>query len=533
MSFRQNQSQQITFNDELWGLTDREKKALERSWARVFAEDLFPSINEEPFKVLYSDKASRPNTPVNIIIGALLIKELFGISDDEVVENLMLDSRYQYALHTTSFEEQPLSDKTLSRFRIRCYDYETLHGVDLFHDCIKGLSQSFAKIMKIDGRIRRMDSTMIKANIRKLSRMELIYTCIANLVKYLDKIGAEFDHEKFDHYLNPDDYNRFIYHSRNDEVDDRMKILLSDADVLADICCGGYDDVEVYRSFSRCISEQTIVEDSNRRLRTKEDGGMDSNTMQNPSDPDATYRSKAGKDYRGYVANLEESVGPCGSIVTDYRFEKNNVSDDAMLKQHIAEADSECESVAMVVDGAYVSIENIELAAEKNIELVPTDLAGKETNPIMADFKFNEDYTKVTECPAGHTPKSCSYDRNSGQCHVSFNRENCANCPFQEQCKPKIFKRVAKKVVSKKSVLRAQYLRTKDTDRFKNLARLRNGVETVPSLLKNKYDVDRMPVRGLKRCKLCFGSKIGALNFRKLFRFRNGSGHYALNPIFG
>ena len=55
-------------------------------------------------------------------IGALIIKELFGISDDEVVENLMLDPRYQYALHTSSFEEQPLSDKTLTRFRKRCYD---------------------------------------------------------------------------------------------------------------------------------------------------------------------------------------------------------------------------------------------------------------------------------------------------------------------------------------------------------------------------------------------------------------------------
>ena len=31
--------------------------------------------------------------------------------DDEMVENLMLDFRIQYALHTTSFEEQPLSDR--------------------------------------------------------------------------------------------------------------------------------------------------------------------------------------------------------------------------------------------------------------------------------------------------------------------------------------------------------------------------------------------------------------------------------------
>ena len=80
-----------------------------------------------------------------MIVGALIIKELFDYSDDEMVENLMLDFRFQYALHTTSFEEQPLSDKTLTRFRKRCYDYETLYNKDLYHDCVKDLSASIAK----------------------------------------------------------------------------------------------------------------------------------------------------------------------------------------------------------------------------------------------------------------------------------------------------------------------------------------------------------------------------------------------------
>ena len=122
MSFRTNTCQQISLNDKLMNLTEREKKALDKSWAKIFADEIFPAIDEERFSVLYSDKASRPNTPVNVIIGALIIKELFDYSDDEIVENLMLDLHLQYALHTTSYEEQPLSDKTLSRFRKRCYD---------------------------------------------------------------------------------------------------------------------------------------------------------------------------------------------------------------------------------------------------------------------------------------------------------------------------------------------------------------------------------------------------------------------------
>ena len=101
MSFKENAYQQMSLTDSFSGLTAREQKALEKSWAKVFSDEIFPAIDEKRFSVLYSDKASRPNTPVNVIDGALIIKELFDYSNDEMVENLMLDFRIQYALHTT------------------------------------------------------------------------------------------------------------------------------------------------------------------------------------------------------------------------------------------------------------------------------------------------------------------------------------------------------------------------------------------------------------------------------------------------
>lgn len=51
---------------------------------------------------------------------------------------------------------------------------------------------------------------------------------------------------------------------------------------------------------------------------------------------------------------------------------------------------------------------------------------------------------------------------------------------------------------------------------FKNYARLRNGVETVPSNIRKNYHLEKIP-RGKQRGKFFFGSKIAALNFRKLF----------------
>lgn len=50
-------------------------------------------------------------------------------------------------------------------------------------------------------------------------------------------------------------------------------------------CEGAYDDVEQYQLLIRVINEQTIKEgDNKRRLKTKEDGSMDSSIMQNSSE---------------------------------------------------------------------------------------------------------------------------------------------------------------------------------------------------------------------------------------------------------
>ena len=51
-----------------------------------------------------------------------------------------------------------------------------------------------------------------------------------------------------------------------------------------------------------------MEESGTRRLKTKEDGAMGSQILQNSSDPDATYREKEGKQNRGYTANIVETV---------------------------------------------------------------------------------------------------------------------------------------------------------------------------------------------------------------------------------
>lgn len=530
MSFFTNPSQQMTLDDAIFHLTARERRALENSWAKVFADEVFPKIDEEPFRPLYCADNGAPNTPVNILVGASIIKELLDYSDDEIVEGLMLDIRLQYALHTTSFEEQPISDKSLQRFRRRCYGYERETGNDLMHTCIVSLAREIAKVMKISGKTRRMDSMMIDSNIRKLSRLELIYTCIADLVIRLKKESVSGIPEGLLHYAEANDFNQVFYYAKSSDYTKKCMNLLADADVLRNFCGDACRDWREYKLFCRCIAEQTVEEDGKRRLATHEDGTMDSSILQNPSDPEATFRSKAGEEHRGYVANLEESVGENGSVITDYRFEQNTYSDSRFLEDSLSEMEPCDETVTIATDGAYPTPDNQKLADKKNVRIVSTNMPGRKANDFYAGFTLSGDGRTIVSCPGGASPVSCSVPYKNGQVRVTFPSACCADCPHKDQCPAHKGKRIAAFVLSLSSINRAKTQRLMEGEDGANYARLRNGVETLPSSLRRNYRTDKLP-RGKIQGKLFFGLKIGALNFRKLFTYLKGLGRYAPNPV--
>lgn len=59
------------------------------------------------------------------------------------------------------------------------------------------------------------------------------------------------------------------------------------------------------------------------------------------------------------------------------------------------------------------------------------------------------------------------------------------------------------------------------TTEFSDYAHFRNGVEALPSLLRRKYRVDKIPTHGKKQTRLHFGFKIAALNFQKLLDYED------------
>ena len=101
---------------------------------------------------------------------------------------------------------------------------------------------------------------MIAANIRKLSRIELLYTCVKKLVIYFHKNSRDELIKGMEHYCDPNDYNKTFYYSNDSDTENHLAAILKDADRLLDLCGTDYDDITEYQLLVRCLSEQTIVE---------------------------------------------------------------------------------------------------------------------------------------------------------------------------------------------------------------------------------------------------------------------------------
>jgi len=512
MAFRLNNVQQLSMNDRLNNLTERERRFLDNSWAKPFGDYIFPLINENRFKPLFCEDNGRPPTPINVAVGAIMLQEQEMLDDNGLLESVLFDARFQYALRLTSCEEIPISDRTLSRFRARLYQHELETGEDLLKDEIEALAAEYAKRMEIKGTLKRMDSFMVSSSCKRMGRLELMYTCVSNLVKAI--IAADEGHLLPVHlhkYADESNKNAYCYRLKKEEAQTRLEALKDDALLVYELCASAQSSTDEFQLLERMLFDQT------KDGELKPNKEIKPTSLQNPSDEDATFRRKNERGYQGYVGNVVEDCGENGNIITKYEYEVNLHTDSDFAEELIEELGPQKEEITLVVDGAYPSDANIEAARQNNIKLVPTALTGTDPNPIVKEFEIENQ--AIIACPAGHAPTSCEYNEEKETYRAYFSRTTCENCPRRSDCLAKLQKLRATVTLTKKTINRALLAEAMTTEEYKELARKRNGVEGIPSVMRRRYKVDDMPVRGLVRSKMRFGLKIAAINAKRVIKY--------------
>jgi hypothetical protein len=149
-------------------------------------------------------------------------------------------------------------------------------------------------------------------------------------------------------------------------------------------------------------------------------------------------------------------------------------------------------------------------------------LTGKKPPVEIAGFSTSEETHEAESCPEGHAPIESTYYEKNDTYRVKIDTCHCGSCPNRSACGAKMQKKSAVVTVSAKKVKRAAKLKEMGTDDYALRRRQRNGVEAIPSLLRRNCSAGGIPVMGLRRSRLFFGFKIGALNFKKMLKFARG-----------
>ena len=96
---------------------------IEESTEKSFYQLIFSKIREEDFACLYSEKSSRPNAPINCIIGSILLQAKRHWTIDELFDNIKFNLLTKVALGLQTIHEVPFNQATFFNTQNRLNDY--------------------------------------------------------------------------------------------------------------------------------------------------------------------------------------------------------------------------------------------------------------------------------------------------------------------------------------------------------------------------------------------------------------------------
>ncbi len=496
--------------------TEYQKKRIGKSWVGYFHDNIFPKINEKPYKVLYSDnEASCPNTPVNILISLMIIKSIANLTDEEAMDALLFDQRTQYAVHTLNSNKQPISKNMLGNFRSKIVKYEGETGINLFENTMRELNEEILNLSKVDRSIERIDSMMISASCKKLSRIELVYTVNHNFIKMLndeEKVPIEFEC-----YLNKNHKNEVIYRTRNIEASGKLSNLLLDSLKLYN---DFKDDIEINKTKEFKLLERLIDEQyDNDNNKPKDGKEIKTASMQTPVDPDATYRYKYGNNV-GYVANFVEATNNGNPLIVDWDVDKNITSDTKYINDYLDKKEENNEIEVEIVDGAYYSEDIKNKGMKKGIEIHPTELVGKKAkDDNLLEFKIDEETHQVLECPNGVKPIDSKYNQKKKRITAKFDKEQCEKCPFRDKCAVDKSPKKTNTLRTTVDKINTAKQREKNNDpEYRKISNMRAGIEGIPSILRRRNHIDQRPNQGEVYLKMDFGSSVISINIKRAIK---------------
>lgn len=307
--FKKNtKHQQPALISAISNLPEKQRKRLENSWAGTFYREFFCRIDEEAFAVLYSEIDSRPNVPVNVLVGLEALKAGFGWSDLELYEHFCYDLQVRYALGYDRLGDGDFEIRTLYYFRERLSRYNAEHGINLLEKAFENITDAQIVDLKVRTGMQRMDSTQIASNIVSASRLQLLVEAVQRVERILCEADRARLLETFALYTK-DSAGHYTYRVKGREaVQEHLQKIGQTIQALLLELKSAYAAETAYQVLERIFAENFHVIENG--VRAKENAEITSACLQSVDDLEATYRTKGAGHYKGYVANISETCDP-------------------------------------------------------------------------------------------------------------------------------------------------------------------------------------------------------------------------------
>ncbi|MBN1684705.1 MAG: transposase [Gammaproteobacteria bacterium] len=513
---------QLNIFDPWHWLTPKRRQMLDAGWPGIFREQILPFIPVHKVGRHFSDSLGRPTKELYSILGALILQQAFDLTDEETLQQYAFNIQWHYSLSLNIYEESDtakyISLKTLWNNR------NIVAQNNLENDIFSAGTEKLAQIFNVSIDKQRIDSVHIKSNMRRLGRIgifsESIHKFLVNLKRSNRSLFDTLEKKVIHKYLSENALGCF---SRVKPSELRKTLTEVGKDLFNLIQefkqCPEVAAMYSYKLLERVLKEQcNLVDDKENPVELKKPKEIVSDSLQNPSDPDATYSGHKGQGYQVQVMETFCEKEKSLNLITHVNVEPAHNSDANALIPAIESAEKRnLKPKELTADSLYGSDDNCERAKAHDVELIAPTMGSVQKGQLsLADFKFSLK-GEVVACPQGHPPVIV---RRKKRVSIGFASHHCRNCSELSKCPVKKGKKYYYLRFTDKEMRIAKRRIYEHSDQFKDRYRWRAGVEAMMSEYDRRTGVKHLRVRGLKAVRFSAVLKALGINLFRAAAFR-------------
>lgn len=556
--FRKNKRhlQSPLFSD-LDHLSQKARTRLENSWAGTFRQDFFVRLEETPFAVLYSGEPSRPNIPINVLVGLESLKAGFGWSDEEMQDAFLYDVQVRYAVGYENLGEGEFDLRSVYNFRQRVSEHMRQTGENLIERAFHQVTDEQIAAYQIKTGRLRMDSTQIASNMRRMSRLQLLVEMLQRTFRMLTEEDQRRYREAFGLYVQ-DTSGHFIYRLNTGEAAAHFQAIGELMQRLLVALAPAYAEQKIYHLLQRVYAENYVEEVGDpppkepvetqgpssgepgepspqgapdppvRLVKPIPGSEISPGRLRSPDDPEASYRKKGAQVYEGYAVNLTDTCDPANpfQLIVKVQTEANQKEDPDFLLEALPDLQARTDLESLFTDAGFCSPQVDHTLSPLRITQIPSAMRGIAADPEhihLSDFQLHfDDQDQLTHltCPHGeHFPVEPG--RKEGRYIARLAAQICADCSSRKHRDTRTDRPKAKPTLRFSQVDIARALRRQRCQAYQaSQQSLRAAIEAAIGALKRPFSDDQVPVRGKFRVgNLMIGSAI-LVNIRRIQRYR-------------